>query len=82
MEIESCREGQRVRLSKTTEKKPPAGGIKGALFLLGIDAVEQWAALVTDPIVEKIWSILLREGVSFRSRMISPPNAHRWLMCF
>jgi hypothetical protein len=32
----------------------PAGGIKGALLLLGIDAVEQWAALVVDPVVENL----------------------------
>jgi hypothetical protein len=31
-----------------------AGGIKGALLLLGIDAIEQWAALVIDPVVENL----------------------------
>jgi len=61
----------------------PAGGIKGALFLPGIDAVEQWAALVIDPVVENLVDAFpFREGVSFRSRMIFPPNAHRLSMCF
>src|SRR6516164_142205 len=34
--------------------KLPAGGIKGALLLLGIHAIEQWPAVVIDPVIEKL----------------------------
>ena len=32
----------------------PADGIKGALLLLGIDAIEQRATLVIDPVVKNL----------------------------
>jgi hypothetical protein len=32
----------------------PAGGVKGALLLLGIDAIGQRAALVIDAVVENL----------------------------
>src|SRR5437870_7098652 len=45
--------GSARRLAEETVKLP-AGGIKGALLLLGIDAIEQRAALVIDPVVENL----------------------------
>lgn len=33
----------------------PAGGIEGALLLLGVDAIGQRPALVIDPVVEKLF---------------------------
>jgi hypothetical protein len=34
-----------------------AGGIKGALLILGIDAIERRAALLIDPVVENLLDV-------------------------
>jgi hypothetical protein len=73
-----------VRLLAQKEVKLPASGIERALLqFFRFESVDEGATFIIDPVVQNsLDAFLLREGFSFRLRMISPPSAHRLSTCF
>jgi hypothetical protein len=50
--------------------KPPAGGIKRALLLLRVDAIQQRAALIIDPVVENLKEVWIKCARRFANKKV------------